>query len=272
MPVLSRSARTPVLFTAALAAFLTGCAATQQPKTDSLQSAYRELASPNPNPAAILAAADEYLARNPSGPDAAHALYLKGRALEEKGQRDPASPQKDFADAFAWYTQALTRNPPPALEGLIHAGLGNVLYFQDRYAAAAQELAAAHPTLERDNDKAWALYRIGLCQQRQGQWDSADATFTAVGQCYPNTEQARRAAEHQGARAFYVQVAAYKTPASADTTVTDLKKQGLPAQRFAETGGQNLQLVRVGPYPSYDTAHQTKQRVQPRYQTATIIP
>ena len=284
MPALPRSTRTSISLSlslslsltlvAAAAALLTGCAVSQQPKTESLQSAYRDLTTPSPNHAAIIAAADEYLAKNPSGPDAAHALYLRGRALEEKGQRDPASPQKDFADAFAYYTQAMTRNPPPALEGLIHAGLGNTLYFQEKYTHAAQELAAAHQTLERDNDKAWALYRIGLCHQRVSQWDQADATFAGVQQTYPNTEQARRAAEHQGARGFYVQVAAYTHPTPADTAVTDLKKQGLPAQRFTQQGGggQNLQLVRVGPFPTYDSAHQTRQRVWSKYQTATIIP
>jgi tetratricopeptide (TPR) repeat protein len=274
-PTLPTSARTPIslfLTTLAAALYLTGCAATNQPKEESLQAAYRELAIPTPNHAAMIAAADAYLAAQPSAPDAAHALYLRGRALEEKAQRDPASPQKDLADAFAFYTQAMTKNPRPALEGLIHAGLGNTLYFQDRYAHAANELAAATQTLERDNDKAWALYRIGLCHQRLGQWETADATFAAVQQAYPSTEQARRAAEHHGARAYYVQVAAYQNPTTADTTVTDLKKQGLPAQRFAEQGGQNLQLVRVGPFPTYDSAHQTRQRVWSKYQTATVIP
>jgi TolA-binding protein len=254
------------------AALLGGCAANNPPPRESLQAAYRELENPTPNYATMIGAADAYLAGQPAGPDAADALYLHGRALEEKGQRDGSSPQKDFSDAAAYYTQAMNKSPRPALEGLIRTGLGNVYYFQDRYANAANELASAVDKLQRDNDKAWALYRIGLCQQRLGQWDAADATFAGVQHAYPTSEQAKRAREHQGARSFWVQVATYASAQQADGAVTDLKKQGLPAQRFAEVGGQNLQLVRVGPFPSYDSAHQTKERVWAKYQTAMIVP
>jgi tetratricopeptide (TPR) repeat protein len=259
------------LFVTAAAALLTGCAS-PPPSQQNLSSAYSELGHQTPNYASIITAADAYLAEQPTGPAAADALYLRGRALEEKGQRDPASPQKDFADASAYYTQALAKSPSPALEGLIRAGLGNTLYFQERYANAATELAAAFQKLQRDNDKAWALYRVGLCQQRTGQWDAADQTFAAVLQTFPNSEQATRARQHQGARAFFVQVGTYATPTLADSAVNDLKKQGLPAQRYAEQGGQNLQLVRVGPFPTYDTAHQTRQKVWAKYQHAMIIP
>jgi TolA-binding protein len=277
MPIPHRSARTPkslsyIGFTLAAALLTGGCASNPPPARQSLSAAYRELENPAPNYATMIAAADAYIAKEPTGPDAADALYLRGRALEEKGQRDPASPQKDFSDAAGFYTQALAKSPRPPLEALIRAGLGNIYYFQDRYANAANELVAAVDKLQRDNDKAWAHYRIGLCQQRLGQWDAADATFATVQNAYPNSEQARRAHEHQGARNFWVQVATYASPAQADSAVTDLKKQGLPAQRFAEVGGQNLQMVRVGPFPTYDGAHQTRQRVWSKYQTAMIIP
>ena len=273
MPRSIGSARSPrFLFVIAVAAaLLQGCASNPQTQQN-LAAAYEQLNQPTPNYASIMATADAYLAEQPAGPAAADALYLRGRALEEKGQRDPASPQKDFADAAAYYNQALSKSPGPALEGLIRAGLGNTLYFQDRYANAASELGAAVEKLQRDNDKAWALYRIGLCHQRMGQWDAADQTFAKVQQAFANSEQAKRAREHQGARAFYVQVATYATPTLADSAVNDLKKEGLPAQRFVEQSNQTLQLVRVGPFSTYDSAHQTKQRVWAKYQNAMVIP
>jgi tetratricopeptide (TPR) repeat protein len=254
----------------ALTTLIVGCAG--QPTTkDRLASAYQQLESPAPDYNEIAGAADAYLQEQPNGAAAADALYLRGRALEEKAQRDPAGPQNDWVEAYNYYSQALTKNPRPALEGLIRAGMGNVLYFQDRYAAAINELAAGYEKLERNDDKAWALYRIGLCNQRMGNWDEADRNFSLVQGQFPNTTQAQRSREHQGARAFWVQVATFATPAQADAATADLKRLGLAAQRFQDNA-RNVQYVRVGPLENYPSAVATKQRVMGKYRDAVILP
>jgi tetratricopeptide (TPR) repeat protein len=257
---------------AALAALTlsTGCAHAPTAR-DNLATAYQELNSPTPNYVDIANTADAYLKEQPTGSAAADALYLRGRALEEKGQRDASSPQKDFADAYNYYSQALAQKPRPGLAGLIHVGMGNVLYFQDRYSAAINELTSGIEQLERDADKAYALYRVGLCYQRLGHWDEADKQFIAVQQRFPGTDPATRAREHQGARAFYVQVGTYAAPAQADATTAALKKQGLPAQRFQDNA-RNVQYVRVGPMSTYESAAATKQKLWARYRDAIVIP
>ncbi|HEY7119183.1 MAG TPA: SPOR domain-containing protein [Tepidisphaeraceae bacterium] len=252
------------------ALILAGCSSGPSTR-EQLGTAYKELESPNPNYVEIASDADAYLKENPTGPAAADALYLRGRALEEKGQRDAASPQKDFADAYDVYNQALSQKPRPGLEGLIHVGMGNVLYFQDRYSAAINELATGLDKLERDSDKAWTLYRVALCYQRMGSWDDADKGFATVQQQYPNTPQAERAREHQGARGFYVQVGTYASPAMADAATMDLKKLGYPAQRFQDNA-RNVQYVRVGPINSYESAVATRQKVWGRYRDSVIVP
>ena len=265
---IARAATAAALAAAALT--LAGCAGGPTPR-ENLATAYREFESPNPNYAQVANAADAYLAAQPTGPAAADALYLRGRALEEKGQKDAASPQKDFADAYNYYSQALAQKPRPGLAALIHVGMGNVLYFQDRYSAAIHELTNGLERLERDPDKAWALYRVGLCYQRLGHWDEADKQFVAVQQRFPNTPQAARAREHQGHRAFYVQVATYAAPAQADAATAELKRQGLPAQRFVDTS-RNVQLVRVGPMNTYESAAATRQKIWGRYPDAIVVP
>ena len=256
--------------TALLAGFflLSGCGGNGA--KEKLGAAYQQLDGPNPNYVEIAGAADAYLKENPTGPAAADALYLHGRALEAKSQRDPASPQRDWADAYSYYTQALAQKPRPALEGLIHVGMGNILYFQDRYGAASSELAAGYEKLERDTDKAWALYRIGLCQQRLGKWQDADRTFVQVQQQFPNSEPALRSRDHQGYNAFWVQVATFPNPQMASAAMTELKKQGLNAQLFVDTT-RNAQVVRVGPL-TYEGALATKQRVLAKYRDALIVP
>jgi tetratricopeptide (TPR) repeat protein len=257
----------PILIVFAL---VSGCATPAS--REKITQAYELLNSPSPNYAHMTALADGYLTDDPSGDAAADALYIKGRALEEKAQRDASSPQQDFASAYALYAQALQKSPRPALEGLIRTGMGNVLYFQDRYAAAINELLAGYEKLERDDNKAWALYRIGLCHQRLASWDQADSTFAAVTRLYPNTLPAQRAAEHMGARHFFVQVATFSTPQLADATIADLKKLGVNALRYADQSGRGLQYVRIGPMPNYDSAKSARDRVWGKYRDAMIIP
>src|SRR5258706_3299735 len=250
--------------------FLSGCAAGPSPK-EKLAAAYQELDNPAPNYAPGIDPPDVYLKANPTGPAAADALSLQGRALEGQAQQDVAAAPKDSAEAYNYYSQALTQNPRPALEGLIHAQMGNVLYFQDRYSAALDELSAGYEKLERDADKAWALYRIGLCNQRLGKWGEADKYFASVQQQFPDTVQAQRAREHQGATAFWLQVGTYASPAAADAVTNDLKRQGLMAQRFHDTV-RNVQYVRVGPLGTYDSAVAAQQRVLAKYRDAIILP
>jgi tetratricopeptide (TPR) repeat protein len=247
---------------------LTGCAGNGS--KEKLAAAYQQLDGPNPNYIEIAGTADAYLKESPTGPAAADALYLHGRALEEKSRRDPASPQKDWADAYNYYTQALNQKPRPALEGLIHVGMGNILYFQDRYGAASSELSAGYEKLERDTDKAWALYRIGLCQQRLDKWQDANRTFAQVQQQFPGSEPAQRSRDHQGYNAFWVQVATFPNPQMAAASLADLKKQGYTAQLFVDTT-RNAQVIRVGPL-TYDGAVATKQRVLAKYPYATVLP
>src|SRR4051794_26293343 len=167
-----------------------GCAAPQPTTKEKLAEAYGQLESPNPDYAGMSAAADAYLKEQPEGPAAADALYLHGRALEEKAQRDAAGAQRGLGGGDKYYSPARTKNPRPQLEALIHVGMGNVLYFQDRYAAAINELASGYAKLERAEDKAWALYRIGLCHQRMGNWEEADRNFAMVQEQFSNTLQA----------------------------------------------------------------------------------
>jgi tetratricopeptide (TPR) repeat protein len=252
----------------AMIVLIGGCA-NHGPK-EKLAAAYQQLDGPNPDYIEISSAADDYLKADPSGPAAADALYLRGRALEAKSQRDPSSPQRDWVDAYNCYSQALGQKPRPALEGLIHVGMGNILYFQDRYGAAASELASGYDKLERDGDKAWALYRIALCQQRLGKWADADKNFATVVQQFPNTEPAARARDKQGYNAFWVQVATFRTPQQAAAAQGELKKEGFRAQLFVDTV-RNAQVVRIGPL-SYEGATATKQRVLAKYHEAIIVP
>ena len=217
-----------------------------------------------------LGRADEHLRQFPRGPGSVDALYLRGRALEQK---PPASAQEARANLQAVrdaYSQALALSPPHGLRGKINAGLGNCSYFLDDYATALRQWTDAYDELESADDRAWVLYRMGICRQRMGQFDLADQIFAKVQQEYPNTVQSQRAREHAGVRGFTVQLATFESPASADRAIATLRGEGALATRATDPKGRSI--VRVGPMTSYQQALAIKQRYASQYPDALILP
>jgi outer membrane protein assembly factor BamD (BamD/ComL family) len=235
-----------------------------------LDEGYRALENQQYNDA--IAKADQVLAAAPHGDGTPEALYLKGRSFEAKNAAGVTEEQAtaNLQAAREAYIKALGENPRQPLNAYIRTSLGNVAYFQDDYQTAISQLTAAYDNLDRDDLKAWALYRTGLSQQRQGQFDQADKTFAAVQQKHPSSLPAQRAREHVGARAFYVQLATYAQPATADKAVADLKKQGVTAARVQSPQGNAY--LRVGPIASYNQALYTRSRFLSKYPDALIIP
>jgi len=144
--------------------------------------------------------ADAFLAKEPNGAGSAEALYLRGRAFEQKVAANPHESKTNLQSARSSYIEALNRRPPDKLEWTIRTSLGNVAYFQDDYATALTQFQTALPKIESAETRAWTLYRMGLCQQRLGQFQQADQTFATVQQQHPGTLPAQRAKEHAGAR------------------------------------------------------------------------
>jgi TolA-binding protein len=276
--------RAAIVLSLSIVALLTGCAhkgaggravrasseRTAPAQQLLLDAGYQALESQQYNEA--IAKAEEFLSRTPHGPGSAEALYLKGRGLEGKNATGVTADEarQNLQAARAAYIEALEQVPRQPLESYIHASLGNVAYFQDDYQSAIAQLNAAYDKLDSDDIKAWALYRVGLCQQRLGQFAQADQTFASVQQFHPNSVPAQRAREHQGARAFFVQLATFASPATADNAAADLHRQGIAATRVSDAQGRAL--LRVGPIASYSQAQYVRGRFTEKYPDAFILP
>lgn len=223
-----------------------------------------------------LAGAERVLAANPQSRGAAEAQYLRGRVFEERSRAaseaggNVAAARSAMQSAREAYNAALLLSPAPPLEGSIRTQLANVAYHQEDYATAVAQWTAAYEKLTDPQAKAWVLYRIGLSQQRYGNFTEADRTFAAVQQQFPNTEQARRAAAHQGARGFHVQIGTFNSPANADAALKDLRASGVIGLSLPNAAGQ--QVVRVGPAPTYEQAKALRARLAVKYPDAIIIP
>lgn len=218
-----------------------------------------------------MSAADGYLKEDPKGLGAPEAHYFKGRALEQRVKRDDAQFVRDLAAAKAHYVEALQLGPTRELKAYILTSLGNVTYWLHEYAAAAAAFREAHELLPDGDLKGWALYRLGLSQQRQGEWADADRTFAAVQSQFAGTEVSRRSKEHQGARAFHVQVAAFQNPANAEKLVASLRGQGVSASR-AYKADRELHVVLAGPARTYAEAMGVRNRLRGEFRDALIVP
>ncbi len=256
-----------------------GCAPKKAPKGDPapakpqavIDAGFSALESSQYNEA--LSKADEVLKNGTHGPASAEALYLKGRALEAKnasGELKADEIKQNLQLAREAYIQALDLVPKQPLDSYIRTSLANVAYFQDDYQTAISQWTAAYDKLDRDDVKAWALYRVGVSQQRLGEFTQADQTFAMVQQLHPNSIPAQRAKEHAGARAFYVQLATFATPQAADGAIADLKRQGITASRANDAEGHSL--LRLGPIGSYAQAEYYKTRLAGKYPDAVVLP
>ena len=252
-----------------------GCAPTTSPQSrQQLNTGYQALEHKDYNGA--ITAAEQFLHDHPSGgPGTAEALYLEGRVYEERATSEEAQNRQsqaklDLQTARETYVHALSLPADPKVVALIHAGVANTAYFQEDYPTAMNEWAVAYPNIPQPDAKAWTLYRIGLCQQRLGRFDQADRTFATVQQNFPGSVPAHRAAEHIGARAFYVQIGSYADAANADRIVASLQSQSYRASKAVGPSGR--QEVRVGPAYNYADAKALLARLEPAYPDAIIEP
>jgi tetratricopeptide (TPR) repeat protein len=217
-----------------------------------------------------MARADQQLTESPTGASAAEALYLKGRALEQKPIGSQADARNNFSQAREIYQQALAQQPAPPLEARLHAGIANTSYWLDDYATAVTEWSAAYPNFDDPAIKSFMLYRIGLSQQRMGQFGLADQSFASVQQQYPGTDAAKRAREHQGFKSFTLQLATFASGTSADSDISKLQQQGVRPTKARDSHGNTI--IAVGPFSSYSQALGEKLRFTSIYPQAVILP
>jgi tetratricopeptide (TPR) repeat protein len=251
----------------AFALVVAGCAADNATKQN-LQAGYAALEAQRFDEA--VGRADQQLSRAPQGPGSADALYLKGRAIEQRVKANPAQARADLQQARHCYLEALNQRPSRTLDAYLLTSLANIDYAEEDYAAALTKWSEVFSSLDNADVKSWVLYRVGLCQQRLGQFDAADRTFASVVDQYPRTLPAERARQHMGHRAFTVQVATFEKPQAAESAMQELRREGAVPTRVVDASGHHI--VTIGPAANYAQARQLVSRFASRYPHASIVP
>ncbi len=198
-----------------------------------------------------MARADQQLTESPTGASAAEALYLKGRALEQKPIGSQADARNNFSQAREIYQQALAQQPAPPLEARLHAGIANTSYWLDDYATAVTEWSAAYPNFDDPAIKSYMLYRIGLSQQRMGQFGLADQRRSPrFNSNNPGTDAAKRGANIRDSNHSRCSLRLSPAAASADADISKLQQQGVRPDQVASDSHGNT-IIAVGPFSSY---------------------
>lgn len=244
----------------------TGC---QAPNDAALRQGFISLS--NNDTTRALHFADAQLRETPTGREAAEAWYLRGRALEQWPARNETEQRANLANARAAYERALAFEPPMKLRAYARASLGNVAFFQEDFAKAAEMFTLAAGELDTPDAQAWAEYRAGLSLQRLGQFEQADGWFDGVAKRYPGTLQARRATENRGARAFHLRIGTYNSESAADRAADGLRREGFRGLSVTRDL-RGMYILRVGPYATYSAARQAERQVAGRFPDAMVMP
>lgn len=202
--------------------------------------------------------------------EAAEALYLRGRAFEQRPVTSQGQLDANMQAARSSYVEALKRGPSKELSTYIHASLGKVAFFQDDFGTASQQLWLAYGELKDKNLKAASLYYMGKSQQRSGQFGAADQTFATLTQRFGGTEWAKKAAASRGVRAFYVQLGVYSTAKATEPMVAAMQQRGIQAARAIDDKGRYL--LKAGPFGTYAQAKHARQRLQDLFKDAFVTP
>lgn len=214
--------------------------------------------------------ANQTLEKVKTGPAAAEALYMRGRAYEHREARTRPQLEANLAAARSSYVAALGQRPTKELTTYIRASLGKVAFFQDDFQTAIGQLRNAYGETRDREMKAACLFYLGKSQQRSGQFSEANQAFATLVKNYANTPWAAKAAEVQGAKGFYLQLAVYEKPESIEAAAKLVQQRGLTPVRLKDDQGRLL--LRAGPYGSYADAKQVRPRITDAFPDALIIP
>jgi tetratricopeptide (TPR) repeat protein len=244
-----------------LASLLAGCN-TPQRRSALISDGERAFAARN-YPEAVRTMSE--VLRDAHGEEAARAAYVRGMANALQGRRAEA-----YADL-----QTATRSGGGSLTWQPHGMLGTLLFEDERWPDAARELSATIDIL-RDQSPADAyLWRLGLCQERSGQWSAALSSYDRLVRAFPSANYAGQARRRLRIRAdsFAVQCGVFRQSDNANALVAQLRQNGFrPEVRNEERPDGTVLLVLEGRYANHGQATQALARVRGYISEAVLWP
>ncbi len=191
---------------------------------------------------------NRFLSEVNEGPEFAQALYIRGMSNAQAGRR----PQ-----AYSDLRRCATTPTETDITWRAYIVLGTLHFEDEQWSQAAQSLQAAARRMPADPPKDFVLFRIGLCQERIGQWGATSRFYAEITRTFtsgPYVKAAQRRLQ-LNANHFAVQCGAFRERVNAENLQTDLNRKGLDAYIREETRGRTaMYIVLAGRYADYDDA------------------
>ena len=182
------------------------------------------------------------------GPEVAQALYIRGMSNAQAGQRPQAYADLRRCAAVQTDTDVAWR---------AYFVLGTLHFEDEQWNLAAESLRAAADRMAAEPPKDYALFRLGLCYERSGQWQAALDVYADLVGIFSSGAYVQAAQRRLGLRAnhFAVQCGAFRQKSNAENFRGELRTKALDAYIREETRGRTaMYVVLVGRYASYDDA------------------
>ena len=194
------------------------------------------------------------------------AFYLRGLCYRQQGQAFFSQAQKDFETV-------LHNNCDKAIAGMAHAAIGHIL-FESRLQGLAKAQYHYHQALKvlKDESVDQVLFRLGVCLQRQGQWQKADHYFQQCMNDFPGSPLAPNARQRLGCRIFRLQAGAYSNLAAANLQIRELSQSGWAFDaKLTSKDSRMLYLVQSGAFNDYQNAYNELNRLKRSTPSAIIV-
>ena len=183
---------------------------------------------------------NRFLQLNPNTQIADEAVYYRGRAYLKKGSHQAAAHDFEYARA-----QGKTSH----IRALATIGLAETYFALERYSEAIYLYKTALAKYQSEIPADEALYRIGVGQQRLGNWQEASEAFTTLVKKYPSSDKAKDAARRirLPGNFYSIQVGAFTNKSNADALASRLQQAGFePLITTWDIEGQSWYYVRTG--------------------------
>ena len=195
------------------------------------------------------------------------AYYLRGLCYQEMGSGRELEASGDFE-------AAIKKSRGEAVAGLAHVALGHI-YFEkhpDKQDKAIEQYTAALGKLGEVKPKDVVLYRLGVAQQKLGQWSEADLHLSRCLDGFAESKYASYARGRFGSRRWRLQYGAFGNLGGAKRMVRELGRSGVEAEWLPRRkDGRLLYAVQSGEYNTYAEAEAAWELIRGQQGQAEIV-
>jgi tetratricopeptide (TPR) repeat protein len=206
-----------------------------------------------------------FLGEVKSAPETARARYVRGLSHAQSGRR---------ADAYRDLLSAVTSEGDQETMWRAQLTLGTMNFEDRNWQRALGHLKAAEYRMPNGPPRDTALWWMGLCYERVGQWPLAREQFEELSRMYASSSYAAPARRRLAlnATSFSIQCGAFAAEKNASQLASRITQGGVAARVVRDPASSGRFLVLAGAYRTYQEAEDQLGRLRGFAPDAVIWP